>query len=181
MAYFKSGNCGSLRLSSVDFTQIDGVITSEGMEVDTYTPTYSTGVTATFDADKYADTYTDETTTFTATVTEATTTWSDGTSTLSKEDMADVGFSAITGVVDGSTIKVTYAKEEVPRTELVGYPFNASMCGGQKFDDGVFAQVGDVITTVGTTSVASSFRANCSLLFDGAKFELGDDNEIVLK
>lgn len=182
MAYFISGNCGGLRVGATDFTQIDDVITSATAEQDTYTPTYSTGVTATFDADKYADTYTDETTTFTATVADTVTTWSDGTSTLSKEDMADVGFSAITGVVDGSTITVTYAKQEVPRTELVGDPFVAK-CGGQKFDDGVFESVKvngkDVITTVGSTA-DSYFAANCSLLFDADVFELGDDDELIL-
>lgn len=181
MAYDKMPTCGGLRYNISDFTEVDKVITEEGMLVDVYEPTYSTGVTADFDADKYADTYGEETTTFTASVADLLVSWSDGTDTLTDEDMADAGLTNIVGVVDGSTIKITYSEESVPRTELVGEPFVASMCGGIKFDDGVFAQVGDVITTYGTTSVASYFKANCGLLFDASKFELGDDKEICLK
>lgn len=180
MAYFISGNCGGLRVGSTDFTQINGVITSATAKADTYTPTYSTGVTATFDAAKYATAYSKATTTFTATVVTDTTTWSDGTTTVA--DMAVVGLSVIAGVVDGSTITVTYAEVDVPRTELVGDPFLAK-CGGQKFDDGVFESVKvngkDVITTVGSTT-DSYFAANCSLLFDADVFELGDDDELTL-
>lgn len=179
MAYDKMSTCGSLRYSTSDFTEVDKVITSATTKADTYTPTYSTGVTAKFDEDKYVVAYEKKTITFTATVVDTTTTWSDGTTTVA--DMSVVGLSDIAGVVDGSTIKITYAEETVPRTELVGDPFLASMCGGIKFDDGVFAEVGKVITTYGTTSVASSFKANCSLLFDASKFELGDDKEICLK
>lgn len=180
MAYNKISACGGLRYNISDFTEVDKVITEESMLIDVYEPTYSTGVTADFDADKYADTYGEANTTFTASVAELLVSWSDGTDTLTDEDMADVGLSNIVGVVDGSTIKIEYSEESVPRTELVGEPFVASMCGGIKFDDGVFAQVGDVITTYGTTSVASLFKANCGLLFDASKFELGDDKEICL-
>lgn len=252
MAYNKISTCGGLRYSTSDFTEVDKVITEEGMLIDVYEPTYSTGVTAEFDADKYADTYGEEDTTFTATVvaetfvpsystgvsatfdavqykskagtnnktftaslvdavlvwmesdtqvniadygftsidgadegaiisvayTSGSTSWSDGTNVV---NMADVGLSNIAGVVNGSTIKIEYDEESVPRTELVGDPFVASMCGGIKLDDGVFAEVGKVITTVGTTSVSESFRTNCGLLFDASKFELGDDKEICLK
>lgn len=182
MAYNKISTCGGLRYSTSDFTEIDKVITEEGMLIDVYEPTYSTGVTAKFDANKYADTYDKEDITFTATVVDTVITWSDGTSSdLDADDMADAGLSNIAGVVDGSTIKIEYDEESVPRTELVGDPFVASMCGGIKLDDGVFTEVGKVITTVGTTSVSESFRANCGLLFDASKFELGDDKEICLK
>lgn len=180
MAYKSISTCGGLRYNTSDFTEVDKVITEASMLVDVYEPTYSTGVAAEFDADKYADTYEEETTTFTATVVDTTITWSDGTSSdLDVDDMADVGLTNITGVVEGSTIKIEYSEESVPRTELVGDPFVASMCGGIKFDGGVFAEVGNAITTYGTTSVESSIRANCGLLFDASKFELGDDKEIL--
>lgn len=181
MAYKYISNCGGLRYNISDFTEVDKVITEEGMLVDVYEPTYSTGVSADFDANKYADTYGEADTTFTASVADLLVSWSDGSSTLTDEDMADVGLSNIVGVVDGSTIKIEYSEESVPRTELVGDPFVASMCGGIKFDDGVFAEVGKIITTVGTTSVSDSFKGNCGLLFDASKFELGDDKEICLK
>lgn len=181
MAYKQISTCGGLRYNISDFTEVDKVITEEGMLIDVYEPTYSTGVTADFDVDKYADTYEKEDTTFTATVVDTVITWSDGTSSdLDADDMADAGLSNITGVVDGSTIKIEYSEESVPRTELVGEPFVASMCGGIKFDDGVFAEIGKVITTVGTSSVSESFRGSCGLLFDASKFELGDDKEICL-
>ena len=179
MAYKKSSSCGGLRYNTTDFTEVDGVLTSATTKVDTYTPTYSAGVTANFDEDKYIEAYEKKTTTFTATVVDTTTTWSDGTSTVA--DMSVIGLSDITGVVDGSTIKITYAEQTVPRTELVGDPFLASMCGDIWFDDGVFGEVGRVITTAGTIVVTSSFASNCSLLFDASKFEVGDDKEICLK
>lgn len=179
MAYKKSSSCGGLRYNTTDFTEVDGVLTSATTKVDTYTPTYSAGVTAKFNEDKYIEAYEKKTTTFTATVVDTTTTWSDGTSTVA--DMSVVGLSDIVGVVDGSTIKITYAEQTVPRTELVGDPFLASMCGDIWFDDGVFGEVGRVITTAGTSVVTSSFASNCSLLFDASKFEVGDDKEICLK
>lgn len=182
MAYKISSTCGGLRYSTSDFTEIDNVITEESMLIDVYEPIYSTGVSADFDANKYSYTYAEEDTTFTATVADTVISWSDGVRTgLDAEDMADVGLSNIVGVVDGSTIKIEYSEESVPRTELVGEPFIANMCGGIKFDDGVFSQVGNVVTLAGVTSVANSFKANCSLLFDASKFELGDDKEICLK
>lgn len=179
MAYKKSSSCGGLRYNTTDFTEVDGVLTSATTKVDTYTPTYSAGVTAKFNEDTYIEAYEKKTTTFTATVVDTTTTWSDGTSTVA--DMSVVGLSDIVGVVDGSTIKITYAEQTVPRTELVGDPFLASMCGDIWFDDGVFGEVGRVITTAGTSVVTSSFASNCSLLFDASKFEVGDDKEICLK
>ena len=203
MAYKKSSSCGGLRYNTTDFTEVDGVLTSATTKVDTYTPTYSAGVTAKFNEDKYIEAYEKKTTTFTATVVDTTTTWSDGTSTVA--DMSVVGLSDIVGVVDGYisnvnvpvyspernifqativdgfTIKITYAEQTVPRTELVGDPFLASMCGDIWFDDGVFGEVGRVITTAGTSVVTSSFASNCSLLFDASKFEVGDDKEICLK
>lgn len=183
MAYFVSEGCGGLRLNTADFTEVNEVITSESMTVGTYTPTYSTGVTAKFDVDKYADTYEKATTTFTASVADLLVSWSDGVNTLTDEDMADVGLSDIVGVVDQSTITVTYAEQEVPRTVLVGSPFMAS-CGGLKFDDGVFKTVNvngkRVITLASQSTVDTYVPANCCLLFDGDKFELGDDGELML-
>lgn len=177
MAY-KVSNCGGLRFDTADFSMINGVITSASQSTDVFTPTYSTGVTATFNSTQYASKAGKKNSTFTASVVDDVTTWEDGDGT--SINIADFGFTAITGVVDGSTISVAYSQGSEPRTELVGTAIMAS-CGGQQFDNGVFAVVGDVVTTVGTTSVASSIRANCSLLFDASKFELGDDKEIALK
>lgn len=176
MAY-KISNCGGLRFDTTDFTMIDGVITSATQATDVFTPTYSTGVTATFNAEQYESKAGKNSLTFTASVAGGDTTWKDGDGTA--VNISDFGFTAITGAVDSSTITVTYTQSSEPRTELVGSAVMAS-CGGQQFDDGVFAIVGDVVTTAGTSSVASSIRANCSLLFDASKFELGDDNEITL-
>lgn len=177
MAYFVS-KCGGLRVSTTNFTEIDGVITSAAQSTDVFTPTYSTGVTAKFNAGQYESKAGKESLVFTATVSETDTTWEDEDGT--EVNIADFGFTEIVGTVDGSTITVTYTQGSEPRTELVGDPFTASMCGGQKFDDGVFTQVNDVITTVGTSTVSASFKANCSLLFDSSKFKLGNDEEIAL-
>lgn len=176
---YKVSNCGGLKFNSTDFSMIDGVITSATQATDVFTSTYSTGVTATFNSTQYESKAGKQSSTFTASVAEDVVSWEDADGTA--VNIADFGFTAITGAVDGSTITVTYSQGSEPREELVGDEFLASMCGGQKFDDGVFAQVNDVITTVGTSSVAESFRANCSLLFDASKFELSSDKEICLK
>ena len=177
MAY-KISNCGGLRFDTTDFTMIDGVITSASETTDVFTPTYSTGVTATFNAEQYESKAGKTSSTFTASVVDTVVSWEDADGTA--VNIADFGFTAIAGAVAGSTISVAYTQGSEPRTELVGSAIMAS-CGGQQFDNGVFAIVGDVVTTVGTSSVASSIRANCSLLFDASKFELGSDNEIALK
>ena len=81
-------------------------------------------------------------------------------------------FKEISGVI-------TLASNSV----LSGTPFVASMCGGVKFDGGVFksAKVNgkDVITNVNETP-DSYLRANCSLLFDADIFEIGEDDELSL-
>lgn len=177
MAYFVS-KCGGLRVNTSNFTEIDGVITSGTQSTDVFTPTYSTGVTAKFNATQYQSKAGKQTLTFTASVVDTDVSWEDDDGTA--VNIADFGFTEIVGTVDGSTITVTYTQGSEPRTELVGDPFTASMCGGLKFDDGVFAQVNDVITTVGTSTVSTSFKANCSLLFDSSKFKLGSDEEIAL-
>ena len=183
MAYKVSHGCGGLRYNISDFTEVNKVLTSESMEVDVYTPTYSQGVNAEFDAAKYADSVGQKDTTFTATVTDSATTWSDGTATVTAEDMADCGVTEITGVVNGSTIKIAYSKEDAPRTELVGEPF-LPCCGGQYFDNGVFKVITidgkSVVTSVNTSTATTYFAANCSLLFDADVFELDEDKAIVL-
>lgn len=178
MAYKKISDCGGLRYNTADFTEINKVITSALQPTDVFTPTYSTGVSATFDAAQYESKAGKETLTFTATASDTDIAWTENSTSV---NMADFGFTNIIGATNGSTITVTYTEGSEERTALVGVPMKANMCGGIKFDNGVFAQVGDVITTVGTTAVANSFKANCSLLFDASKFELGDDNEICLK
>lgn len=177
----KKVNCGGLKYDPNDFTVIKGVLTSATQPTDVYTPTYSEGVTAKFDEAVYAEEVGKETTTYTATVVDTVVTWSDGTDTVT---MADVGITDITGVVDGSTIKITYSVGSEPRTALVGDVFIAKHCGGIKLDDGVFGHglVGgkDVITLVGETP-SDYIVANCSILFDSAKFELDDSKAISLK
>lgn len=85
---------------------------------------------------------------------------------------------------DGTALKeingvITYASE----TLLGGTAFTAPMCGGAKFDGGIFknAKVGgkDVITILSETP-DSYLRANCGLLFDADIFEIGEDGELTL-
>ena len=164
-------NC-SLKYNPEDFTVVNKVLTDATQPTDVYTPTYSTGVTAKFNASVYAEEVGKETTTFTATVVDTTTTWSDGTDTVT---MADVGITDIAGAVDGSTIKITYSVGSEPRTELVGNPFIAHHCGGLLLDGGVFDEKKVdgkyVVTLVGETPTAY-MKAKCSLLCDSAKFEM---------
>lgn len=166
-------NC-SLKYNPEDFTVVDRVLTSATQPKDVYTPTYSTGVTAKFDASVYAEEVGKETTTFTATVVDTTTTWSDGTSTVT---MADVGITDIAGVVDGSTIKITYSEGAEPRTELVGDAFIAHHCGGLLLDGGVFAEKkvdGKYVVCLVDETPTSYIKAKCSLLVDGDAFEIVD-------
>ena len=173
-------NCGGLKYNPTDFTVIDRVLTSATQPKDVYTPTYSTGVTAKFNEEVYAEEVGKETTTYTATVADSVTTWSDGTDTVT---MADVGITDIAGAVDGSTIKITYSIGSEPRTALVGDAFKAHHCGGILLDDGVFEEDKVdgkyVVTLVGETASAYLI-ANCSILFDKAKFELDNNKALSL-
>lgn len=173
-------NC-SLKYDPNYFTVVNKVLTEATQPLDTYTPTYSTGVTAKFDEEVYAEEIGKETTTFTATVVDTTITWSDGTDTVT---MADVGLTDIAGVVDGSTIKITYAESTEPRTELVGDAFVSHHCGGLLLDDGVFEEqkVGGkyVLCFVGDTATAY-IKAKCSLLCDSAKFEVDENGALSVK
>ena len=177
-------NCGGLKYDPTDFTMVNRTLTSATQPKDVWTPTYSTGVTAKFDADAYAEKIGKETTVFTATVVDTTVTWNDGSDDVTEDYLEEAGISDIAGVVDGSKITITYSVGSEPRTELVGTAFEAKHCGGILLDGGVFAQANvngkSVVTLVGETPT-DYIVANCTLLVDKDKFKLTDSRALSLK
>lgn len=69
-------------------------------------------------------------------------------------------------------------------TTTVSNYFVADYCGGIKFDSSVFKQVvlnGKDVVTLTDGAPTGYIVANCSILFDSAKFEINDSNEVCLK
>lgn len=69
-------------------------------------------------------------------------------------------------------------------TTTVSNYFVADYCGGIKFDSAIFKQVvlnGKNVITLSNGTPTGFIVANCSILFDGAKFELNNASEICLK